>query len=399
MRFRTRVVDHHNVVSSVILEASDEASAITQLQSQGFSLLHIETERDTLFGHRGIHTKTSSITFVDAFNTELLTLMSAGLSLIESLSLMIEREADVSRLDIYRALIKDINQGQRFSAALANQSQFFQPLYIGLVRAAEQTSQLGQAFHQYADFAQRRQAMKQKLLSAMIYPAILLSVGGCVIFFLMFYVVPRFSDVYKDTGRPLPWLSQLLLSWGHFFQQHATYTLIGVASCLTLIALYFAKAGAHSFVNGFKGIPVIRQKIEIMEHSRIYLTLSMLLQGGIPLVEAITMLTSAVSIETQAKLSQVRHLVEEGSSLSNAFESHGLTDLVSLRLVRVGEKSGQLASMLREAGKLQEREVTLWIDKFSKAFEPLLMTCIGIIVGAIVILLYMPIFDLAGSIQ
>lgn len=399
MKFHARVVNHNHEVSSHILEAADITNAEAQMNAEGLMILDLKEHRQT-FSFNGLSLRgNSQSALLASFNTELLTLLRAGLSLIESLEIIIEREKDSFRISIYSKLIKDIEQGLRFSSALEKQSQVFTPLYVGLVRSAEQTSQLQNAFEQFADFTQRSLAFRQKITSAMIYPTILMTVGSGVIFFLMFYVVPRFSEVYKDTGRPLPWLSYLLLSWGQLFQQHGKFALISFICILIGFCIFLAKTGASPFIRGLKAIPLFNQKIQMMEYSRVYLTLSMLLQGGIPIVEALTMLSEAVSSETEKKLRQASVLISQGVTVSSAFETQKLTNIVSIRLLRVGEKSGQLTAMLKEAGKLQEREVTIWIERFSKAFEPILMTLIGLIVGVIVVLLYMPIFDLAGSVQ
>lgn len=402
MRYQVRAVDQYHQLQIMEIEAVDEASLLSDLRSQGLEAVQVTTGSSSSWFH-SVFEPTSSRTlpsnFLDVFNTELGTLIGAGLSLIEALEVMSERELDQKRLEIYQRLRRDIQHGHRFSAALALQPEVFTPLYVGLIRASEETSELSHAFHQFGEYAQRRNVLRQRITSALIYPTILSLVGGAVILFLMLYVVPRFSEVYKDTGRALPWMSQALLAWGHCLKAHASMTLTALAASATLIVLYLRRVGMKPLIAVLSLIPRIKLQLDQMEYSRLYLTLSLLLKGGIPLAEALDMVKETVSSDTQEKLQIIARSLQQGENLSTCFENTQLADVVSLRLIRVGEKSGQLATMLYEAGKLQENEASRWVEELSKTFEPLLMTLIGLVVGGIVVLLYMPIFDLAGSLQ
>lgn len=146
-------------------------------------------------------------------------------------------------------------------------------------------------------------------------------------------------------------------------------------------------------------LPGARPRLEILELSRLYLTLGMLLEGGIAVQQALKLSGAVVDAQRQPALDAVRGAVESGDSLSVALERYGLSTPVALRLLRVGEQSGQLGHMLTRTAAFYEGETTRWIERFTKAFEPVLMAAIGLVIGLIVILLYMPVFDLAGSLQ
>jgi len=139
--------------------------------------------------------------------------------------------------------------------------------------------------------------------------------------------------------------------------------------------------------------------VRIYELSRLYLTLGMLAEGGITIVQAISTVQAMVSPRMQASLQQARAAIEAGQPLSSAFEQHQLTTPISLRMLRVGERTGDMGPMLTQSAAFYDGEISRWIDRFTRTFEPLLMAAIGLVVGAIVILLYMPIFDLAGDIS
>jgi general secretion pathway protein F len=240
--------------------------------------------------------------------------------------------------------------------------------------------------------------VRSKIVSASIYPVILLCVGGGVSSFLIGYVVPRFAEVYQGAGRKLPWMSQLLLEWGQFAAGHGSAILLCAAALVALLVV----AGRRLLRSGgiarlLKRLPGIGERARIYELSRLYLTLGMLTEGGITIVGAIETVQPMVSPTLRTALASARAAIESGRPLSDAFEANGLTTPISLRMLRVGERTGDMGPMLTQSAAFYDGEISRWIDRFTRTFEPLLMAAIGLVVGAIVVLLYMPIFDLAGD--
>ncbi|MGH8856803.1 MAG: type II secretion system F family protein [Polaromonas sp.] len=334
------------------------------------------------------------------FAQELLALIGAGLGVVEALNALLERATQVTTRSILQRLRDALQQGQRLSAALAQQGNYFPPLFVGVVQAAEGTSDLPRALERYVTYETRLQVLRHKITSAAIYPSILFGVGGAVALFLLGYVVPRFATVYQSSSRPLPWASQLLLAWGQFASLYAPWLI--AAFCVVLaVVIWIARRLVRTgrWARLLVWLPGARQRLEILALTRLYLTLGMLLEGGIPIVRAMQLSEAVLTADRTAQLQAARQAVGQGSSLSNALELNRLSTPVALRLLRVGEQTGQLGTMLSRTAAFYDNETTRWIEQFSKAFEPLLMAAIGIVIGFIVILLYMPIFDLAGSLQ
>jgi general secretion pathway protein F len=299
---------------------------------------------------------------------------------------------------VLERLLAGLREGKRLSTVMAAQPALFPPLYVGIVRAAEGTSDLPRALERYIEYQQRIDTVRAKVVSASIYPAILLLVGGGVSIFLMSYVVPRFAEVYQGAGRNLPWMSRLMLDWGQFAGRHAGGLLIGFAAFVTIAAWAIRRAlkqgGAARLL---AKLPGIGERARVYELSRLYLTLGMLNEGGITLVNAIDTVQGMVSPGVASGLKAARAAIEAGRPLSDAFEANGLTTPISLRMLRVGERTGAMGTMLTRSAAFYDGEIGRWIDRFTRTFEPLLMAAIGLVVGAIVVLLYMPIFDLAGD--
>jgi general secretion pathway protein F len=389
MQFDVRALTADSVLAQLSIDALDEADARRQVEARGMFVAAIK--------RRGGARSGGAISLV-LFSQELLALLSAGLGVVEALEALLEKEANPALANVLGRLLAGLREGKRFSAVLAEQGDRFPPLYIGIVKAAEGTSDLPRSLSRYIDYQQRIDAVRAKIVSAAIYPAILLLVGGAVSGFLITYVVPRFAEVYQGAGRNLPFMSRLLLSWGQFAANHTGLLLAGLAALAVAIVFAVRQVLARGGVIGLLArLPGFGERVRIYELSRLYLTLGMLTEGGIPIVNAIDTVQAMVSPNVRAGLQQARLAVESGLPLSSAFAANGLTTPISLRMLRVGERTGDMGPMLTQSAAFYDGEISRWIDRFTRTFEPLLMAAIGLVVGAIVVLLYMPIFDLAGD--
>jgi|SRR5579859_7082246 len=395
MQYEIRALSPDHLMSRITLDARDEQDARRQVEERG--LFAAEVRPAARLRARGSAVRHWSLVL---FSQELLALLEAGLSIVEGLEALSEKEANDGVRTIIERLLTGLRDGKRFSTVLSEQPALFPPLYVGIVKSAEGTSDLPRSLARYLEYRRRIDGVRGKIVSAIIYPAILVLVGGGVSFFLIGYVVPKFAEVYQEAGRSLPFMSRLLLDWGRFASTHA-------AVLLSLCALVVAAAvlGARQAVRrgGFGRfltmLPGMRTRVHIYQLSRLYLTLGMLLEGGIPIVAAIDTILVMMSADVAGSLRRASEAVQAGTPLSDAFDLNGLTTPISLRMLRVGERSGQLGAMLTRSAEFYDGEISRWIERFVRVFEPLLMAGIGILVGAIVVLLYMPIFDLADSLS
>ncbi|HAT33813.1 MAG TPA: type II secretion system protein [Janthinobacterium sp.] len=398
MQFEVRALSPELHISTLVVDGRDAADARRQVEARGLFVSQLRPLGATPFGRAG--RKRGKALPLVLFSQELLALLTAGLGIVEALEALLEKEANPATRGALERLLEGLREGKRFSAVLAEQAELFPPLYIGIVKAAEGTSDLPRSLSRFIDYQQRIDLVRAKIVSAAIYPAILLLVGGGVSVFLITYVVPRFAEVYQGAGRNLPWMSQLLLGWGQFAGAHSLLLLGGLGGAVALLAAGARHLGANGGAARLLGkLPGIGERVRIYELSRLYLTLGMLSEGGIPIVQAIATVQGMVTPAVRLALRAARASVEAGLPLSSAFERHGLTTPISLRMLRVGERTGDMGPMLSQSAAFYDGEISRWIDRFTRTFEPLLMAAIGLVVGAIVVLLYMPIFDLAGDIS
>ena len=393
MQFAVRTLAPDMSIARMTVDALDEADARRQVEARGLFVSQVEPVRATSLRKR----RSGALPLV-LFSQELLALLTAGLGIVEALEALLEKEASESTRGVLERLLGGLREGKRFSSVLAEQPDLFPPLYIGIVRAAEGTSDLPRSLSRFIDYQQRIDIVRAKIVSAAIYPCILLLVGGGVSLFLITYVVPKFAEVYQGAGRDLPFMSKVMLSWGQFAGEHTSLLLTGLALVAALGLVAWRRLTRDGGLGRLMArLPGIGERVRIYELSRLYLTLGMLSEGGITIVHAIETVQSMVSATVRANLVAARADIEAGQPLSTAFEAHQLTTPISLRMLRVGERTGDMGPMLTQSAAFYDGEISRWIDRFTRTFEPLLMAGIGLIVGAIVVLLYMPIFDLAGD--
>jgi general secretion pathway protein F len=392
MRYAVRAIGEAGVVT-VTVDAADASAAKHQVLSLALRPLSVAAIREFSLPRRSQFS-------LPLFSQELLALLEAGLTLTEAIDALLAKEQRPEPRTVLERLAQSLAEGLRFSAALEAQPEHFPPLYVGLMRAAERTSSLPASLSRYLDYRTRLDAVRSRVVSALVYPAILSVVGLAVTLFLLGYVVPRFAGVYQGTGRELPWLSQQLIAWGAFAAQHGK--VLAVGSIAALIALAFTinhwwrNGGAQTLL---RALPGVGPTVEMFELTRLYLALGTLLDGGLPILQAMRLAEGLLAPDTLPRYRAAAEAIGRGENVSQAFESAGLATPVGLRLLRVGERTGNLGEMMSRTARFHDAEIARRIDLFARSFEPLLMAAIGIVVGTIVVLLYLPIFDLAGSLQ
>jgi general secretion pathway protein F len=394
MRYRVKTLRPGSGVSTLTVEALDESEITARLQREGAQVISITAERGGMLAARRARFP------LLLFTQELIALLDAGLTLTEALETLVEKESRPESRQLIDRLLNTMREGRPFSAALAAQSEAFPPLYAATVRAAESTGDLSPALARYVGYQNQIDTVKKKILSASIYPMLLICVGTLVIGFLLAYVVPRFATVYADSGRDLPWMSQMLLSWGEMVEAHGGLIALGVAGFIAGIVLALVQPATRAALTRLAWrTPAIGEHLRTFELARFYRSLGMLLVGGIPIVSALGMVSSLLSAHLRVGATTAADAMRRGETISAAFAHGELTTPVAARLLRVGEKSGRMGEMMERIAIFHDEEMARWVDWFTRLFEPLLMVFIGLTIGLIVVLLYMPIFELAGTIQ
>ena len=334
------------------------------------------------------------------FSQQLVSLLDAGLSLVEALEALAQKESNTTTKRTLDRILARLYEGQTLAAAVAEHPAAFPDLYVASVRASERTGALREALTRYIAYQEQADSLRKTLVNACIYPAVLLAAGLLVTLFLMGYVVPRFSSIYEDVGTDLPFASRLLLQWGQLIDAHAG--LVVVAALAALVgAIYGVRRPAVRAAAGewIARIPAIGRQLHVYQLARLYRTVGMLVRGGMPAVPALRMSGGVVLAPSRAAYAAATRAVTEGQSLADAMERNGLTTPVAARMLRVGERSGNMGEMMERIADFCDEELARWVAVMTRLIEPVLMILIGLIIGVIVVLMYFPIFQLAGSIK
>jgi len=392
MRYELRAITQDGRLESVDCQALDAQSARAHAESRGYTVLEVRARRSLV--------ARSSRFPVQLFSQELLVLLAAGLTLVEALETLAQKEKRAEWRAVLTGVLALLRQGHPLSAALEQAPAAFPPLYVATVRAAERTSDLVPALSRYVTYQTQLEAIRRRVANASIYPALLIGVGGLVTLFLMLYVVPRFGKIYAERSTDLPLFSQLLIAWGQLVQGHAVLVVGVVAAAVAAVVLALRQASVRAALgDALWRIPALGERLKVYQLARFYRTTGMLLKGGTPLVGALGMAAELLHPVLRARLNAASRAISEGHPVSESLDANGLATPVALRMLTVGDRSGAMGDMMERIAGFHDEELSRWVDWFTRLFEPILMALIGLVIGAIVILMYMPIFELAGNLQ
>jgi general secretion pathway protein F len=396
VRFEVKALQASGNLVNIGIDAVDAADAAAQAQASGYRVIALAARRSWSWSRAPGATRLPLVLFCQ----ELLALLDAGLALVEALETLGEKEA---RPEIARALarcVARLREGHPLAFSLEHCGAWLPPLFIASVRASEKTGALAETLARYVDYQAQMDRVRRHIAGASIYPLILLGVGVLVTLFLMLYVVPRFSQVYADLGTALPLSSRLMMTWGQFIGAHAPALGFVAASLLAALAWLLMQAPTRRWLMGrLWRLPALGARLRLFYLSRLYRSLGMLLRGGMPIGAALTMAAGGLPVALREQLALAGARVREGQAISHSMQLNGLATPVALRMLRVGERSGRMGEMMERIASFYEEETSRWVERFTKLFEPLLMLGIGLLIGFIVVLMYLPIFDLAGNIQ
>jgi len=382
-------------------EASSRAMLRESLEDQGFYVFRIRQRPfQFLFPRNFLASRPGSRRFL-AFNQELLVLLRSGLAILQVLDTLLDRLESGRFAEILREIRDDIKGGSALSEAFGKFPRFFPPLYIASLKAGERTGDLPITLGRYILYQKRVEALKAKVRSASFYPALLTVAVTGVLAFLILYVIPSFTQIYADANVELPLMTRVLIAISENLVRS-----LPLLIPLLLVAAFLLQA----LVRSERGRLVMdRYRLQLPFFGGLFLdyamsgfcrTLGTTLSSGIPVVQALQMSRGTLNNRyLEASLLEATRRVEEGSSLSAAFEQSRVFPVIALRMIGVGETSGALADMLGEVADYYEGEVERRLDRLTTMIEPAMMMAMGLLIGGIVVAMYIPIFQLAGTVR
>jgi general secretion pathway protein F len=334
------------------------------------------------------------------FSQELALLLRAGIPLLEALQTLQERDGDRGDRTRLDSVIEALQQGLPLSQALARQGGSFDELFIAIVSASERSGQVATALEQHAAYLTWAQQLRAKLVAAAIYPALLMGAGLSVVAFLLLYVLPRFAPVFDGMGNRVPAASRALISLGVSVAAHPGWVAAAVLGTLAALVLASRSAAAQQALwRALWRAPVLGARWRVVVLARLYRGLALLLGAGVPVPAALRLLKDSVPGPLQSALADAASAVSGGLRLSQALHAQGLATPVARRMAVVGEGSGELGLMLERAAQFHDEEISRLSELVVRAVNPVLMLVMGLVIGGIVVLMYLPIFTLMEQVQ
>jgi type IV pilus assembly protein PilC len=384
--------------STITEEAvSSDASVLRQeLEAKGYLVLNLDKKGTSWRkGARG-----SAKDFL-VFNQEFTTLVKAGLPILQAIEILHRRTEKAGFRGALESIIHDIKGGSALSDAMARHPLYFSPLYTATVRAGEKSGALVDVLGRFIGYQKKMIAVLNKLRMALAYPVFLVVALFAVLMLFFLYVIPNFTKMYSDQGGKLPLLTSLLIDFTNMLTRFAPVIAVGLIAAGAGIYLWRKTETGRKTIDGLKlRIPIVRSLMIQYILAQITRTLATVLRGGIPLVQSLDTTAGVISNRVVArKLTEARGLVTEGVSLADAFDRTRLAPDMTVRMIAVGESSGDLPQMLEDVADFYDQEVENRLTILTTMIEPVLMVTMGVVMAVIVVALYLPIFEMGAHLK
>jgi type IV pilus assembly protein PilC len=337
------------------------------------------------------------------FTRQLATLIDAGLPLLRGLNVLAKQERDSVLKGAINKVADAVQEGSTFSEGLARHPRLFNDLYVNMVRAGEAGGVLDLVLTRLADFHEKAQKVKNKVVAAMVYPIIVLLLALGIMIFLLIFIVPRFETIFHDMlgDKPLPAITLFVIGISNFMQKHWA-VLLGVMVALVAAAKMAARtrAGGAVIDRAKLHAPLFGDLIRKTSISRFSRTLGTLVTSGVPILQALTITRDTAGNAVIARaIAQVHDSVKEGESITVPLEASGAFPPMVLSMIDVGEETGQLPEMLLKIAEVYDDEVDNSVAALTSLLEPIMIVLLALIVGTIVIALFMPLISIVSGLQ
>jgi general secretion pathway protein F len=373
------------------IEAADEKSAIERLKNSGIIPLKVAAPEE---GIKKRITLRSSKTDLMTFTTELSSLLSAGLPLDRSLNILSEISESREMKNIVQSILKSIREGSSFSDALQRHPKVFPRLYINMIRAGEAGGVLDVVLDKLNEFLESSKELKEHILSVMIYPAILIVTGGISIIILLTYVLPKFSVIFAELGSSLPLPTQVLLTFSNALKSYWWIVLSVMLAGWIIFKNYIKSDTGRYNWDAFK-LKLMGEVIRKLETARFCRTLGTLLRSGVPLLQALNNARDVINNQVIASaIDAVSAGAKEGKGIAVPLSNANVFPPLALSMIKVGEETGQLDSMLMKVASTYEKSLNVAIKRFVSLLEPAMILSMGLVIGFIVISMLMAIFSI-----
>jgi len=379
------------VIQEGFLEAPDEKTAVETLKSSGAIPLKIALKKDRFRPSWRLGKPKGDIL---AFTSELSVLLNAGLPLDRSLHILADISEHQGMREVVEAMLRSIREGHSFSDALLKHPRLFPRIYVNMIRAGESSGVLGAILEKLTEFLSSSKELKDHIISAMIYPAILIITGGVSVIVLLTFVLPKFSAIFEEFGGNLPLPTKIVMTLSGFLQSTWWLGLIIMIGGALFIRQHLQTERGRYQWDVLK-IRILGDIIRKMETARFCRTLGTMLKSGVPHLQALRNSIDVVGNRVVAgALTTLTKSAKEGKGIAGPATDTGVFPPLALSMIKVGEETGQLDEMLLKVAVAYEKNLRESIRRFVSLVEPMMILIMGLLIGFIVISMLMAIFSI-----
>jgi type IV pilus assembly protein PilC len=372
------------------------------MQKEGLHVLHIKRggigfSPAAIFRSRRV----MSIDKFLLFNQELLALVRAGLPILQSFDIMLERQKDLRFKAVLEEIREKIKSGIALSDAFASFGNLFPPIYSNSLRSGERSGDLEGVLKRFLRYQKLISALRRRVIGALIYPIVLIFLSMAMIFVMLTYVIPKFSEFFEGFGRELPFATRFLINLA-FFMRHNLFIIAAVVAGAIFLVQRWSRSqtGGITFDRILLKVPLaggILHRFAILQFTQ---SLGTLLAGGTPMVPSVEIASQSVTNRyVSSKIGGIAQLVREGEPLWRSLDGTRVISDLAIEMIKVGESTGAIVEMLSNVSEFYDEEIEARLSRMISFLEPMILVILGIVIGVLLYAFYLPLFQLTQGVK
>lgn len=406
--FEYQVKDQGGKDQNGVQEAPDVGTLVSSLRSQGFIIIRVsEVKRSKSFkvgkGPSRQHGKSGNVKLDDlvVFSRQMATLVGAGVPLIQALDILAEQVEKEKLRAILQHIHQEVQGGKSFSDSMEKYHRVFSTLFINMVRAGEQSGSLEEILDRIATYLEKSSALQKKVKSALMYPAAVSVMAFLITFGMLTFVIPKFAEMFEGLNAELPALTRGLIDFSRFLAANWLIVLGGLGGSIFGFFQFIKTPVGGLAWDSFKiRMPVfgpLLLKVAVSKFSR---TLATLVRSGVQILSSLEIVSkTSGNRRLELVIHSLMDSVKKGESISGPLEKSQVFPTMVVRMIAIGEETGELEEMLMKIADFYEKEVDAAVDGLTSLIEPLIIAFLGVVIGGIVIAMFLPIFTLTNAIK
>ena len=382
------------------ITSESQKAARQQLKKEGILLLSINSiiggNRHGEKGVRLFGKKSVPLNELTLMTRQLASLVKANVPLIESITAVMEQSENETMRIALSDIRQNVNEGSSFSKSLANHPNIFTRVYINMVDAGESSGTLPLILVRLAEFLESQSRLRAKVISAMVYPTLMIGVGGVLMLGIFTFVIPKIAKIFSSMKKELPWYTELMLNISDFTVSYWWLLIIAAFGFITFLRFYLStKGGIEKKDRVMLRLPIVGPLVRMIAVSRFANTMATLLNGGVPIVVSLGISKAIVNNQVlTAAISEAQENITEGNSLAEPLKNSGEFPPLILHMIAIGERTGDLPYMLEMVSQTYEEQVSIKVERFTALLEPVMVVFMGLAVGTIVMSVFTPLLQL-----